>query len=129
MQAVIQCPITYLALRAEALHLGNRTVEALEAITEAEAMLERTDEERWWCAELHRLRGVFLTAIGSDEVQIEASFHDAIRISKEQYSLSWATCSEDTFAEYRRQIPTTSLSTKRLRGFNATVQRQKKENR
>src|SRR4029077_12484096 len=49
-----------LALKAEALHLANRTSEALEAIREAEAMAERS-EERFWCAEMHRLRGVFLT--------------------------------------------------------------------
>jgi hypothetical protein len=37
--------------------------EALEAIMEAEALVERF-EERWWSAELHRLRGVFLAAMG-----------------------------------------------------------------
>jgi hypothetical protein len=41
-----------LGLKAEALHLADRTSEALEAITEAEALVART-EERWWCAELH----------------------------------------------------------------------------
>jgi hypothetical protein len=43
----------WLALKAEVLHLADRTSEALEAITEAEALVVRT-EERWWCAELHR---------------------------------------------------------------------------
>jgi len=55
-----------LALKAEALHLAGRTSEALEAIKGAEALAERF-EGRWWCAELHRLHGVFLTAIGADE--------------------------------------------------------------
>ena len=55
----------FLALKAEALHLADRTSEALEAIKEAEALVERS-EERWWCAELHRLRGVFLAAMGAD---------------------------------------------------------------
>ena len=50
-----------LALKAEALHFAGRTLEALEAIKEAEALVERS-EERWWSAELHRLRGVFLAA-------------------------------------------------------------------
>src|SRR6202011_3574056 len=67
----------FLALKAEALHLADRTFEALEAIKEAEALAERS-EERWWSAELHRLRGVFLSAIGTDEAQIEASFCEAI---------------------------------------------------
>lgn len=56
----------YLALKAEALQLADRTPEALEVITEAEALVARTGE-RWWCAELHRLRGVFLAAVGADE--------------------------------------------------------------
>jgi predicted ATPase len=43
----------WLALKAEVLHLADRTSEALEAITEAEALVVRT-EERWWCAELLR---------------------------------------------------------------------------
>ncbi len=65
-------------------------------------MVERS-EERWWCAELHRLRGVFLTAMGADETQIEASFCAAIRIAKEQKSISLAKRAEATYAEYRRQ--------------------------
>ena len=56
------CMPYYLALKAEALHLAARTSEALEAIREAKAMGERSGE-RWWCAELHRHRGVFLTAL------------------------------------------------------------------
>ena len=92
----------FLALKAEALHLADRTSEALEAINEAEALAERF-EERWWCAELHRLRGVFLTAMGADETQIEASFCEAIRIAKEQKSVSLEKRAEATYAEYRRQ--------------------------
>jgi predicted ATPase len=52
-----------LALKAEALHLANRTVEALEAIREADTLVEKS-EARWWCAELCRLRGVFLAGYG-----------------------------------------------------------------
>ena len=48
-------------------------------------VVERS-EERCWCAELHRLRGVFLAALGADETEIEASFCEAIRIAKEQKS-------------------------------------------
>ena len=91
-----------LALKAEALHLADRTSEALEAIREAEALVERS-EERWWCAELHRLRGVFLAAMGAEETQIEASFCEAIRIAKEQKSISLEKRAEATYAEYRRQ--------------------------
>ena len=70
----------WLALKAEALHLADRIPEALTAIREAEALAE-TSGERWWRAELHRLRGVFLTTIGADETQIEFSFCAAIRVA------------------------------------------------
>jgi predicted ATPase len=92
----------YLALKAEALYLANRTAEALEAIRDAEALVERR-EERWWCAELHRLRGVFLAAMGADETQIEASFCAAISTATEQKSVSLEKRAEATYAEYRRQ--------------------------
>ena len=46
----------HLALKAEALHLANRSAKALKAIGEAQALAEQS-EERWWSAELHRLRG------------------------------------------------------------------------
>jgi predicted ATPase len=89
-----------LSLKAEALHLADRTPDALEVIKEAEALVERS-EERWWCAELHRLRGVFLTAMGADKTQTEALFREAIRIAKEQKSISLAKRAEASYAEYR----------------------------
>jgi tetratricopeptide (TPR) repeat protein len=92
----------FLALKSEALHLADRTSEALETITEAEALIERF-ENRYWSAELHRLRGVFLTAMSANETQIEASFCEAIRIAKEQKSVSLEKRAEGTYAEYRRQ--------------------------
>jgi hypothetical protein len=92
----------FLALKAEALYLANRTREALEAIKEAEILAERF-EPRWWSAELHRLKGVFLTAMGADESEIEASFAEAIRIAKEQKSVSLQKRAEATYAEYRCQ--------------------------
>jgi predicted ATPase len=92
----------WLALKAEALYLADRTSEALEAIKEAEAFAE-TRGEHWCCAELHRLRGVLLTAIGAEETPIESSFRAAIRIAKEQKSVSLEKRAERTYAEYRRQ--------------------------
>jgi predicted ATPase len=91
-----------LVLKAEALHLANRTSEALAAIAEAQAVAQRT-EERECFAELHRLRGVFLANIGAEEAQIETSFCEAIRIAKEQNSVSLAARAEASYAEYRRQ--------------------------
>jgi hypothetical protein len=106
----------FLALKAEALYFADRTSEALEAITEAEGAVERS-EERWWCAELHRLRGVFLTAVGADGSQIEASFCAAIKIAKEQKSVSLAKRAEATYTEYRRQKASASEG----RGFRLSL--------
>jgi hypothetical protein len=71
-------------------------------INEAEALAERF-EQRSVFSLLHRLRGVFLTAIGADETQIEASFCAAIKTAKKQKSVSLAKRAEATYAEYRRQ--------------------------
>jgi hypothetical protein len=102
----------WLALKAEALHVAERTSEALGAIREAEAIAERS-EEREWSAELHRLRGVFLTALGAQESQIEASFAAAINTAREQKSISLEKRAETTYAEYRRQKASASAG----RGF------------
>ena len=95
----------YLALKAEALYLARRTSEALEAINEAEAVAERR-EKRWWSAELHRLRGMFLAAMGAEETQIEASFCEAIRSAKQQKSISLEKRAEAT--SYRRGVSTSA---------------------
>jgi hypothetical protein len=121
----------WLALKAEALHLADRTSEALEVIREAEALGERS-EERWWHAELYRLRGVFLATVGADENQIEASFCAAIKIAREQKSVSLEKRAERTYAEYRAQkaggfsgerFPTASLLTfcSSLPSFNISL--------
>ena len=99
--AVLVLP-RYLALKAEALHLADRTSEALAAIDEAEAFAQRF-ENRYWSAELHRLRGVFLATISAEETEIEASFGEAIRIAGGQKSVSLEKRAETTYAEYRRQ--------------------------
>jgi hypothetical protein len=82
--------------------LADRTSEALEAINEAEALAERF-EQRYFRAELHRLRGVFLAAMGAEETQIETSLGEAIRIAKQQKSVSLEKRAEATYVEYRRQ--------------------------
>ena len=88
-----------LTLKAEALHLAGRTSEALDAIREAESLVERS-EERAWSAELDRLRGVFLAAIGADKAQIEASFCAAINTARQQKSTSLATRAEASYEAY-----------------------------
>jgi serine/threonine protein kinase len=94
--------LLWLALEAEALYLADRTSEALEAIREAEGLVERF-EVRWWSAELQRLRGVFLTAMGAKETEIEVSFRGAISTAKQQKANSLLARAETTYAEYRCQ--------------------------
>jgi hypothetical protein len=65
-------------------------------------VIERSGE-RAWCCELHRLKGVFLSAMGAEDTQIEASFSEAIRTAKEQKSVSLEKRAEETYTEYRRQ--------------------------
>jgi len=101
MGLIVGLPV-HLARKAEALHRADRTSEALEAINEAEALAERF-ENRFWSAELYRLRGVFLATLGAEASQTEASFCEAIRIAKEQKSVSREKRAEATYAEYRRQ--------------------------
>jgi serine/threonine protein kinase/predicted ATPase len=91
-----------LVAKAQALHLANRTSEALETINEALALAERS-EQRYCGAELHWLRGVLLATMGAEETQIEASFQAAVRTAKEQKSISLEKRAEATYAEYRRQ--------------------------
>jgi hypothetical protein len=78
------------------------TLKALETLKEAEQLIKRS-EERYWCAELHRLRAVFLSAIGSDQSQIEASFHAAIKTAQEQKSVSLVRRAKKSYAEWRAQ--------------------------
>ena len=103
---VLSCSISvamphWLGLKAEALYLAHRTSEALESI--GEAIVAERSGLRHCSAELRRLRGVFLAALGVEESQIEASFSEAIRIAKEQKSVSLEKRAEATYAEYRRQ--------------------------
>jgi predicted ATPase len=99
--AILRLPY-FLALQAEVLHHAGRTHEALLAISKAKAMAAKT-EGRWWCAEMCRLRAVFLVEIGANETEIETSFCEAIRISKGQKSTSLTARAEASYLEYRRQ--------------------------
>jgi len=90
----------WLTVKAEALNLADRSAEALEAIEEAEAIAERFEIGMIY-AELKRLRGVSLAALGADETRIEASFRAAIRIAREQKAVSHEKRAEASYAEYR----------------------------
>ncbi len=62
-------------------------IESQRTLAEAQAFVEETGE-RHWEAELHRLQGMNLLALG-DEDAAKASFHQAIAIAREQRARSW----------------------------------------
>ncbi|ETW94885.1 hypothetical protein [Candidatus Entotheonella palauensis] len=74
----------HLALLAETLGQGGQADEGLQALDVAEALME-TSGERFWEAELHRLKGELLLIRGiSDELQAEKSFRQALDIARRQ---------------------------------------------
>ncbi|HEU4678207.1 MAG TPA: hypothetical protein VFS35_01720, partial [Terrimicrobiaceae bacterium] len=96
----VLCWPYFLALKAEPLHLAGRTTEALEVITQAEAIAEQSGE-LWWSADLQRLRGVFLAALGAEDARIASSFRDAMRTARDQKSISLERRAEQAYADYR----------------------------
>ncbi|MEE9209469.1 MAG: adenylate/guanylate cyclase domain-containing protein [Kiloniellales bacterium] len=68
------------------LHSGEPE-RGLEAIAEGLTIVARTDE-RWWEAELHRLRGELLRASRAQASKVEASFRLALKIARRQEARS-----------------------------------------
>ena len=98
--------LSMLALKAEALHLASRTSEALEAVNEAEALVTASGGS-WWCAELSRLRAIFLSELGAEEVMVEEAFSKALKIARQQKSVALAARVETAYAKYQqeKQVP------------------------
>src|SRR3989440_7398863 len=77
----------YLSLLAQVYGKAGRVEEGLACIDEALAEA-RTYNERWWDAELHRLRGELLLMHGADASDVEAAFLRAIEIARSQQAQS-----------------------------------------
>jgi len=77
----------YLSLLAQVCGKAGRAEEGLACIDEALAEA-RTHNERWWDAELHRLRGEFLLVHGADTSDGEAALLRAIEIARSQQTRS-----------------------------------------
>jgi predicted ATPase len=71
-------------------HLG-RTEEALQALAEAHTLMEQHDE-RWWEAEIYRLRGVLLLkaegGVRGAELAAEECFQQALDVARRQQAKS-----------------------------------------
>jgi predicted ATPase len=64
-------------------HLGHLK-DGLQALAEAHTLVEQY-EERWWEAEVHRLRGVLLLRQpGTSQAEAEACFQQALDIARRQ---------------------------------------------
>ena len=73
--------------RTSAAHLGH-TEDGLQALAEAHTLVEQ-QEERWWEAEIHRLRGVLLLRQpGTSQAEAEAWLQRALDVARRQEAKS-----------------------------------------
>jgi TOMM system kinase/cyclase fusion protein len=74
----------FLALVAEAYGRGKRYDEGLAMLEEALALVDQS-EERYWEAEIHRLKGELLLARSAEnQVEAEACWHQALEVARRQ---------------------------------------------
>ena len=79
----------YLGMLGEAYTQAGRFEEALAALNEALAVVDKNDD-RFHEAEIHRLKGELLLAASADQgVEAEACFQHAIDIARRQHSKAW----------------------------------------
>jgi predicted ATPase len=79
----------YLAPLAEAYGKAGQVDEGLQALAEALAYIAQAGE-RWWEAELYRLKGELLLLQSSDnQAKAESCFQQALAIARRQQAKSW----------------------------------------
>jgi tetratricopeptide (TPR) repeat protein len=78
----------YLSLLAEAHMKISQVAEGLSVLEQALTGVEKSGE-RYWEAELHRLRGELLRIGGTDDAKIEQQFVKAIDVARRQGAKSW----------------------------------------
>jgi predicted ATPase len=78
----------YLALLAEAYGQAGQPEAGLTCLTEALTLAEAT-AERWWEAELYRLKGELLLRLSLPDIsQATACFHQALEVARRQQAKS-----------------------------------------
>jgi tetratricopeptide (TPR) repeat protein len=90
----------FLSLLAEVCEKAGRAGEGLASIDEALAEAD-TRNERWWDAELHRLRGELLRVAGADAREVEAAIQQAIEIARSQQARSLELRATMSLARWR----------------------------
>jgi tetratricopeptide (TPR) repeat protein len=79
--------IHYLAMLAEAYKRAGQIDDGLATIEESLALMEKTGQ-RYFEAELHRLKGEFLRIKDGDEAEVQSLFERAIGVAREQKAKS-----------------------------------------
>jgi len=78
----------YFTIQAEALDLLGKAADARQKLDEAQAAMERT-EERWWEAEIYRLRGTLLLRNSTaSQAAAETWFERALDVARRQQAKS-----------------------------------------
>jgi predicted ATPase len=85
--AAVAVPYLYTVLAEVSAHLGH-IEDGLQALAEAHTLVEQ-HEERWWEAEIHRLRGVLLLRQpGTPQAEAEAWLQRALDLARRQQAKS-----------------------------------------
>jgi adenylate cyclase len=77
----------FLTMLAEACVAEDRCEEGLKALADAQMQADRTGE-RWWQAEIHRMRGVLLTRSRAAPAEVEDCFRQALDVARRQAARS-----------------------------------------
>lgn len=89
----------YLWLLAEAYDQAGQAAEGLAAIEEA-LTESRASNERWWDAELHRIRGELMHRCGRDDYDVETALRRAFEIAHTQQARSLELRAATSLARY-----------------------------
>jgi predicted ATPase len=74
---------------AEAYENMGQPAAGLPVLAQALTRIEAT-RERWWAAEVHRLRGALLLALSAEShTKAETCFHQALTVARGQQAKSW----------------------------------------
>jgi predicted ATPase len=85
--AAVVVPYFCTVLAEVSAHLGHME-DGLQALAEAHTLVEQHDE-RWWEAEVHRLRGVLLLRQpGTPQAEAESCFQQALDVARRQEAKS-----------------------------------------
>jgi predicted ATPase/class 3 adenylate cyclase len=97
--SVLNQPV-FLSLLAASCERAGKADEALSLLAEAFAIAERTGE-RWFEAELYRLRGDWLLVhCGGKESEAETCFHRALALARQQAAKTWELRSTISLARF-----------------------------